>query len=191
MKTKIALSIAAAALIVGCSFKGDTISLGEYKPTYTADKKLISGIQIDKFIDSRREKPLVAVIKDSSHETIKTIYATDDLGAWLSAAFSKELSALSVRSKDGTPVVVSAQIVELYAEYTRNPTASKNLKLQAHIEMTMSKNGNSLKKDYFLKEERYAALLSQSSELTPHIQDILSQMASSMSKDVVSWSAGR
>jgi uncharacterized lipoprotein YajG len=191
MKTKLASLLALALLLGGCSFKGDTITLGEHKPSYSVEKKAVSQIQIEKFVDSRREKPLVAVVKDSSHETIRTIFSTHDLGDWLSVAFSKELSAISILSKDGAPVVVSADIKELNIEYMRSPINTKNLKLQAHIEMTMSQNGKSLKKDYFLKEEKYISLISTSAELAPHIQDILSQVAVSMSKDVVSWSANK
>jgi len=186
------LTIAAIAITVffgGCSIKGDTVTLGEYKPSIAAQKESVKNIKLASFTDERREKPLIATIKDSGGHISKSIFATDDLGAWLEGAVSKELASSSVRASDISTVVISASIKKFDVQYTTNPTSTKNIQMQIHVEMNMQNNGNSLKKDFFLKEDRYAAMLTDSAELTPHIQDMLSQVAKSMSAAAIKWGA--
>jgi hypothetical protein len=175
-------------LFAGCSFKGDLIHFDEHKSAFYAQKASVKKIEIADFSDARREKPIVATIIGLNGEKVKTIFTDEDLGEWLKRAFSKELSEATISSDSISPIIVNAKINEFYLEYTRNPAETKNLHVSAKVEMILSYNLKTYKRDYFLNESKYAPMINNSKDLVQYLQPSLNQITSSMVADVIKWS---
>ena len=173
----------------GCTLKDNSIVLGEHKNANYTQKQNTKNIQIGAFSDDRREKPLLAVIRGVDGKIKQSIFAREDLGTWLFTALSDELKASTTQNSSEGNITLSANIKELYVEYTQNPAQTKNLAISVKVEMTMSQGANTQTKIYQVRQEDYRPYIIDSNDLSPFIRDTLSDIARSMTKDVVAYSS--
>lgn len=181
------LLVVVSIFIGGCTLKEDIIVLGGYTAKPSGMTKNIKTVKISNFTDNRREKPLVATIKNLDGSKSKSIFLAQDAADWLKVAFESELAAKTVQSTPET-ITISASIKDLYLQYTQNPAKTKNILTSVEVDMSIEYANRVVTKTYYLKNEDYKAVVMSANELTPFIKSSLSEIAESMVRDIATYS---
>lgn len=153
-KLTFALLFLALFFGVGCSYKAQTLTLGEPKSVYIG-APLQSSINLISVSDARADKSYVLQVKEGDKHLF--INSKENLEEWLKESFKKELAAAA--GEDSSPksgaVNMSVTLKTLEISYDKSSLTGKNLKLFAQLSVMLENEKGRVIKAYKFDEQKW------------------------------------
>lgn len=169
--------------IVGCSNKNRVLTLYDYG-TYAKSAPSSKSVFIESVKDDRKNKNVVAKVKDKSDMVTEYVVLTQDLSAWYKDALSNELVAHGI-SSDGFPqntdAVINLTIKDL--DGTLQGYSKDNMKANALVLLEIKKGNKTITKQVSQNQSQFA-VMQKGTSFTPFMQELLRDMVMKTAKEI-------
>ncbi len=163
--------------ISGCSYKNTILQIAPYKVNFVSFKKQNKKIFIDKILDQRPDKSILAIVTNDNGDNLGYFVSTTDLIKWYRNALKKALNANGfeiTNSKKDSSVVIDIKIKKLLATFNKSKLTKANLFGDVRLKLIIHTKNETITKNISEQIKSYNGLIVDDKDFEKEIKTLLS-----------------